>query len=181
MADIENRDIFQSYISKVFINTNTTNDDVVRITTKKFSPAGDIYELDLRVISPNIIQTEKNINELKPEISNVFPFKIVPPLDPDGSVIILSPTVETEVTASQNYYVPIYFERYDINILRQLDKEFVEFDQEDISDIELEEDIIEQDEIFPSDELELEQTARELQERLEREFINIITQTPTEQ
>jgi DNA topoisomerase VI subunit B len=126
MADLETRDIFQSYISKVFINVNTNNDDVVKITTQKFSPAGDVYELDRRVISPSLIETEKSLEELKPEVSNVYPFAVVPPKDPDGSVVILSPTIQTNPTASQNYYVPIYFERYDLEILRQLDKEFSE-------------------------------------------------------
>jgi hypothetical protein len=126
MADLETRDIFQSYISKVFINVNTDNDDVVKITTQKFSPTGDVYELDRRVISPSLIETEKSLEDLKPEVSNVFPFKVVTPKDTDGSVVILSPTTETEVTASQNYYTPIYFERYNLDVLRQIDKDFNE-------------------------------------------------------
>jgi len=126
MADLETRDIFQSYISKVFINVNTGNDDVVKITTQKFSRDGDVFELDRRVISPSLIETEKSLEELKPEVSNVFPFKVVTPKDSDGSVVILSPTTETEVTASQNYYTPIYFERYNLDVLRQLDKDFTE-------------------------------------------------------
>lgn len=128
MASLENRDIFQSYISKVFINLNTANDDVVRITSKKLSPSGDIFELDLRTISPSLIQTKRSIEELQPEVSDTFPFKIVTPLDDDGAVIILSPTLETEVTASQHYYVPVYFERYNLDILRNIDKEFTELE-----------------------------------------------------
>jgi hypothetical protein len=126
MADLGTRDIFQSYISKVFINVNTGNDDVVKITTQKFSPDGDVFELDRRALSPSIIETEKSLEELAPEISSVFPFKVVTPVDSDGSVVILSPTTETEVTASQNYYMPIYFERYNLDVLRQIDKDFNE-------------------------------------------------------
>jgi hypothetical protein len=134
MAELSNREIFQSYISKVFISVNTSNNDVIKISSQKFSPAGDVYELDRRVISPNIIQTEKSLDELKPEISNTFPFKVVPPIDADGSVVILSPTAETEVTASQNYYVPVYFERYNLDILREIDKEFTELEAPIISE-----------------------------------------------
>jgi hypothetical protein len=125
MADLS-RNILRTYVSKVFINSNTRNDDVVQITTQKFSPEGDVYELDRRTISPSMLQTEASLEELEPEVSNTFPFKIVPPEDVDGSVILLSPTADTEVTASQNYYVPIYFERYNLEVLRQVDKDFNE-------------------------------------------------------
>jgi len=165
MADLETRDIFQSYISKVFINVNTGNDDVVKISTKKFSPTGDIYELDIRAVSPNIIQTEKSLEELKPEVSTVYPFKVVPPTEQDGTIIIYSPTLETEVTASQNYYVPVYFERYNIEVIRELDKEFTELTVDEVDEIGI---VLSGDEGLPTDVEELQELIDLLTEDLQR-------------
>jgi len=118
--------IFQSYISKVFIQTNTDNDDVVTISTQFLSPEGDVFTLDRRTLSPNIIKTTGSLEELKPEVSDIYPFKISTPILQDGSTEILSQTINTPVTASQNYYVPIYFERYTPEVLRRIDNEFTE-------------------------------------------------------
>lgn len=73
-----------------------------------------------------MIQTTQSLQELQPEISNVYPYKIVPPTDIDGSTVILSPTIDTNPTASQNYYTPIYFERYDPTIIKLLNTQFTE-------------------------------------------------------
>jgi hypothetical protein len=118
-------DIFTSYISKLLINRRD-NDDVVKVTTKYFSPEGDVFELDTRVISPSIIQTEDSIAELKPEVSEIYPYKIVLPIEEDGANFLRSPSVSTEVTASQNYYAPVYFERYNPEVLIFIDREFKE-------------------------------------------------------
>jgi hypothetical protein len=122
----DNQTVGEGYISKLYINSKKANNDVITVTTKKFSSNGDIFEVDVRVISPSVVQTESSLAELKPEVSQVYPFKIVPPTDQTGRVIIQVPTLNTEVTASQNYYVPVYFERYNLDILREIDKEFVE-------------------------------------------------------
>jgi hypothetical protein len=119
-------DTVTSYISKLYVNLRDANDDVIKVTTKAFSPAGDIFELDIRVISPNVIQTEKSISELKPEVSEIYPYKIVLPIEDDGANFLRSPSVTTEVTASQNYYMPVYFERYDRDVLAFIDKDFKE-------------------------------------------------------
>jgi hypothetical protein len=128
MADLTSRNIVQSFISKLYVNINARNDDIIKITTKKLSSGGDTFELDTRTISPNVIQSEKSINELNPEISNTYPFKVVVPTDDTGKTTIYSPTIEFEVTASQSYYVPVYFERYDADIIREINKEFEEFE-----------------------------------------------------
>jgi len=138
MADRDSQNILRGYISKVFIDTKTSNDDVITVTTKKFSPTEEIFELDRRVISPSVLQTEKNLEELEPEVSDVYPFAVVPPEDPNGKTILYSPTIENEVTASQNYYVPVYFERYDLDILREINREFEELEL-DIPELILEE------------------------------------------
>lgn len=119
-------DIFNTYISKVYIQSQTTNNDIVSIETKFFSDEGDVFTLDRRTLTPNILITTQSLAELKPEISDTYPFKIVPPVLDDGTTILLSPTVDTPVTASQNYYVPIYFERYDADVMRRIDKDFNE-------------------------------------------------------
>ena len=119
-------DIFQSYISKVFIQSQTQNSDIVTIETNFLSPEGDTFILERKVLNPSLIETTSSLNQLEPEISDLYPFKIVPPRDDDGSVILYSRTIDTPVTASQNYYVPIYFERYEPEILQNIDREFTE-------------------------------------------------------
>jgi hypothetical protein len=121
-------DVIRSYISKVFVNQLVDNSENVKITTEYLSPSGDVFSLDYRAISPNVIQTTSSLNELQPEVSTVYPYKSVTPIDVDGASIIMSPNVNTFPTASQNYYAPVYFERYNPNILRVIDKTFTELD-----------------------------------------------------
>jgi hypothetical protein len=123
MAD---NNIFQSYISKVFVETQTQNSDVITIETNFLSPEGDTFTLERRVLEPTLLKTTSSINELKPEVSDVYPYKIVTPTLNDGTTLLVSPSIDTPVTASQNYYVPIYFERYSPDILRRIDREFTE-------------------------------------------------------
>lgn len=118
--------IFNSYIPKFLVNTSNTNDDIITVTTKYFSPSEDVYELDTRVIVPILIQTTQSLQELQPEISNVYPFKIVTPLDFDGATILQSPGANTVPTASQGYYAPIYFERYNADVIRNIETTFTE-------------------------------------------------------
>lgn len=118
--------VYNSYISKFVVDLNRTNNDIVTVTTNYLSPEGDIYQLDKRTISPIMVQTTQSLQELQPEVSTVYPFKIVTPLDVDGSTILLSPTIKTEPTASQGYYVPIYFERYEQEFMQSVSKEFTE-------------------------------------------------------
>lgn len=119
-------DILNSYIPKFLVDLGRNNDDVIKVTTNYFSPQGDIYQLDTRAISPVMVQTTQSLEGLQPETSNVYPFKIVTPIDVDGATILLSPTLTSEPTASQGYYVPIYFERYQQNFMENIDKNFTE-------------------------------------------------------
>jgi hypothetical protein len=128
MADRDNQNILRGYISKIYVDVKTSNDDVVTVTTKKFSSSNEIFELDRRVISPSVLLSEKNLEELQPEVSDVYPFAIVPPEDSTGKTIIYSPTIENEVTASQNYYTSVYFERYDLDVLREINRDFEELE-----------------------------------------------------
>jgi hypothetical protein len=118
--------ILDSYIPKFIVDLNRNNDDIITVRTNYLSPEGDVYELDTRTISPVLIQTTQSLQELQPEISTVYPFKIVTPLDPDGSTVLLSPTINSLPTASQGYYVPIYFERYQPEFLENIDRSFTE-------------------------------------------------------
>lgn len=115
-----------SYVPKFFVELNRTNDDVITVSTNYFSPQGDQYVVDRRVISPSVIQTTQSLQELQPEISTVYPYKGVTPVDFDGSTILLSPSIETVPTASQHYYAPIYFERYNPTVVRLIDNSFTE-------------------------------------------------------
>lgn len=118
--------ILDSYISKVLVDLKKQNEDVITVSTKYFSPDGDVYELDTRTISPLLVQTTQSLQELKPEVSDVYPYKIVTPIDFDGATLLLSPSIDTQPTASQGYYAPVYFERYDQDILVNIDKRFTE-------------------------------------------------------
>lgn len=118
--------ILNSYIPKFLIDLKKANDDIITVTTQYFSPEGDVYELDTRTISPVLVQTTQSLEELQPEISMTYPFKIVTPLDFDGSTIIQSPSITTSPTASQGYYAPIYFERYNPDVIRNIDTTFNE-------------------------------------------------------
>jgi hypothetical protein len=119
-------DIFTSYISKLLINRRGENGGIIKVKTTAFSPSGDVFEFDERITFPRVIQTEDSIAELKPEVSEIYPYKIVLPIEEDGANFLRSPSVSTEVTASQNYYAPVYFERYNPEVLAFIDKEFKE-------------------------------------------------------
>jgi hypothetical protein len=118
--------IFNSYIPKFLVDLKKDNEDIIIVSSSYFSPEGDIYELDTRTLSPNLVQTTQSLQELQPEISTVYPFKIVTPLDFDGSTILQSPSMTTQPTASQGYYAPIYFERYNSDVIRNIDARFTE-------------------------------------------------------
>lgn len=118
--------VLESFVPKFLVNLRKNNDDVVTVSTRNFSPEGDVYVIDKRVISPSVIQTTQSLQELQPEISYTYPYKIVTPLDYDGSTIIISPSINTIPTASQGYYAPIYFERYNRTVLNNIDRQFTE-------------------------------------------------------
>lgn len=118
--------ILNSFIPKYLVDLNRDNEDIITVSTKYFSQNGDVYELDKRTVSPVMIQTTQSLEELRPEVSDTYPFKIVMPLDFDGSTLLLTPSIETQPTASQGYYVPIYFERFNSEVLRSIDKSFSE-------------------------------------------------------
>ncbi len=118
--------IFNSYIPKFLVDLKKDNDEIITVTTKYFSEGEDVYEVDTRILSPNLIQTTQSLQELRPEISTVYPFKIVTPLDFDGATVLQSPSINTEPTASQGYYAPIYFERYNVDVIRNIDTQFTE-------------------------------------------------------
>jgi hypothetical protein len=118
--------IFTNYISKFIVELNRDNDDITFVSTSYFDTNGDVYVLDKRTVNPAIIQTTQSLQELQPEVSETFPFKVVVPLDPDGVNVLQVPTVETVPTASQHYYAPIYFERYNPDVINRIEKSFVE-------------------------------------------------------
>lgn len=120
------RDIFNSYLPKFLVELKRKNEDIAVVTTKYIGSGNELYELDTRVIAPIVVSTTRSLQELQPEISTAYPFKIVTPLDYDGATILQSPSVDTQPTASQGYYAPIYFERYNKEVLKEIDTEFKE-------------------------------------------------------
>lgn len=118
--------LFSNYIPKFVVELNRANEDVRFVSTSYFDANGDVYEFDARTINPLIIQTTQSLQELRPEVSTTFPFKIVIPLDVDGANVLQVPTAFGPPTASQHYYAPIYFERYTPDIIRLIDKNFTE-------------------------------------------------------
>jgi hypothetical protein len=119
-------DILKTYIPKFLVELNRQNEDIITVTTNYFSPSGDAYQLDKRAVSPIVIQTTQSLSELKPEISTVYPFRAPVKLDYDNSTLLQVPSVDTVPTSSQDYYVPIYFERYKQDVVLLIDKEFTE-------------------------------------------------------
>jgi hypothetical protein len=119
-------DILNSYIPKFLVDLKRNNEDVIKVSTKYLANDGYQYELVEETVSPSLTQTTQSLQELQPEISNVFPFKTVTPIQTDGSTLILTPSADTIPTASQGYYVPIYFERYSQTVIRNIDKTFTE-------------------------------------------------------
>jgi hypothetical protein len=118
--------ILESFVPKFLVNLKKANDDIITVTTKNFSPQGDQYVVDKRVVLPSVVQTTQSLQELQPEISYTYPYKIVTPLDYDGSTIVISPSRNSDPTASQGYYVPIYFERYNRDVIKNINKNFTE-------------------------------------------------------
>lgn len=118
--------IFNAYIPKFIVDLDRANDDVRFVSTSYFAPDGDVYILDKRTVNPSVIQTTQSLEELQPEVSIKYPFKIVMPLDADGASVLQVPTIDTVPTASQHYYAPMLFERYTPDIVNLVDKNFVE-------------------------------------------------------
>jgi hypothetical protein len=118
--------ILRSSVNKLIINSDFQNTDVVQIQTNVLSPDGDVFTIDRRLIQPSYVQTTGSVVQYEPEISTVYPYKIETPRDTDGATILLSPDIDIPVTASQNYYTKLYYERYNIDVLRVLDKQFSE-------------------------------------------------------
>lgn len=119
-------DILNSYIPKFLVDLNRNNEDVITVTTNYFSPDGDAYQLDKRTVSPSVIQTTQSLQELKPEISDVFPFRAPVKIDYDNSTLLLTPSISSVPTASQDYYAPIYFERYKQDVISVINRDFTE-------------------------------------------------------
>jgi hypothetical protein len=119
-------DVFNTYLPRFLADRKKDNNDIVTITSQ-YLENNNIYEIDQRVIEPNVVQTEESLIDLKPEVSSVYPYKIVLPTEEDGATLLLSRTINTPVTASQNYYIPLYFERYNVDIMRAINKDFEEF------------------------------------------------------
>lgn len=115
-----------TYISKVITSLFKQNEDVITIQTETLSPEGDTFIVDNRVLTVSALVTTSSLNELTPEISETFPYKIVTPKLSNGHTLILSPNTAVFPTASQNYYMATKFDRYNPTVIRSIDREFQE-------------------------------------------------------
>ena len=120
--------LFDTYIPKFIVDINRANDDITFVSTSYFAPDGDVYLLDKRTVNISVIQTTQSLQELQPEVSTKYPFKIVMPLDVDGANLLQVPTLEGAPTASQHYYAPVWFERYTPDVVNLIDRNFTELD-----------------------------------------------------
>lgn len=119
-----------SFVPKYLVTVNKKNEEIITVSTKNLSADGDTFIVDTRVLVPSVIETTQSLQELQPEVSDVYPYKIVTPVDYDGATILISPSISTQPTASQGYYVATYFERYNLDIVKNIDKNFVELSVE---------------------------------------------------
>jgi hypothetical protein len=131
--------LFDNYIKKFLIQVDQQNDDVLYVSSSYFSVERDVYVVDRALISPSVIQTTQSLQQLQFETSDVYPYKIITPVI-DGATVIYSPGVETEPTASQFYYAPVYFERYSPEVIANIDRTFNELLVEPIGE-EIEETV----------------------------------------
>lgn len=115
-----------NYISSVLNSVNYSNQETILVSSSVFSPQGDVFTLDFRTLSPNTIITTQSFNNLVVEVSEIPPRKVVTSTDTDGATIILTPSVTSAPTASQNYYIPLRFERFKPEIVSLINKQFTE-------------------------------------------------------
>ena len=119
--------ILDTYIPKFLVTLKSKeNNDLIFVSSSNFSTNGDVYVLDTRTVSPNVIATTQSLNELQPDVSDVYPYKVVTALDTDGATIVYTPTLENPPTASQHYYAPLYFERYNAGVVNAIGRQFTE-------------------------------------------------------
>jgi hypothetical protein len=118
--------LFDTFIPKKIVDSKKQNRDVVEVEYKQLDDNNLTYAIYQREISPSVLHSEDDLFELKPEVSQIYPFKIVTPVNDEGMTEILTPGITSHPTASQNYYIPVYIEYYDHNVLRLIDREFTE-------------------------------------------------------
>jgi hypothetical protein len=117
-----------SYISIALADAKKTNPNAIIVETD-YIENGKTFTLAKRAIPQNaVISSSTDDVNLIYETSESYPYKVVTPQDDSGATIIYSPNIQTAVTASQNYYTRMKFERYQESILRSIDKAFLELE-----------------------------------------------------
>jgi hypothetical protein len=117
-----------NYISVALADAKKTNPNAIIVETD-YIEDGKTFTLAKRAIPQNaLISSLTDDTNLIYETSESYPYKVVTPKDESGATIIYSPDIDTFVTASQNYYAKLKFERYQESILRSIDKTFLELE-----------------------------------------------------
>lgn len=115
-----------TYVPSFLNSVKGANQEIVLVSSSVFSPQGDVFTLNFGTLNTNTIITTQSFNDLVVETSEIYPRKIVPPTDTDGSTILLITAVTSAPTASQNYYVPLRFERFKQQVTNLIDRQFIE-------------------------------------------------------
>lgn len=119
-----------NYLSNIYVTTQTDFTENIEIYDVSFSEAGDFFTLDvdaLRRLQTQSIGNIESHSELDPDTINgeyTYPYKVKVPKLIDSSSLIYVPGVDTFPTASQYYYAPIVFDRYNPVIMRGINKNF---------------------------------------------------------
>ena len=122
-------EIRKDYISNVYVTTQLTGSNNITVDVY-FSEDGDYFELETESLRKLQSQSIGNIEvhtELDPETINgayEYPYKTRVVRLIDSSSLVYVPSIDTFPTASQYYYAPIVFERYNPVVIRNIDTQF---------------------------------------------------------
>jgi hypothetical protein len=125
-----------SYLSPVYADIRRNNPAAILVESE-YLEDGQTFTLETSVIPQNALVSKTDLSELSPETSSIYPFKVVVQKDDTGVTTIYTPNITTPVTASQNFYTRLKFERYVPAIIRAVDTEFAELETfEEVPDID---------------------------------------------
>lgn len=114
-----------SYLSPVQADISRNNPAVISIESE-YLENNQKFTLVQSAIAQNATLLKTDLQELKAETSSIYPFKVVVEKDNAGVSTIYTPNISTPVTASQNFYAALRFERYEPDIVRAINTTFDE-------------------------------------------------------
>jgi hypothetical protein len=120
-----------SYLSRVYVQAFGLEGN--QVSTDFFGDDTDTFELveeSLRTFQTQSLGNLDKVTTLDTDIPTVYsyPFKTKVEKTLDSASLVYVQSVSTFPTASQYYYVPMVFERYQPSIMRAIDKEFTQLE-----------------------------------------------------